>query len=231
MNYLITGASRGIGYDTALHLAQNPAHQVLAISRNADALAALAQKAEELTGRQAIHTMVFDLTKDKFDTLKAWVQSFGSLNGIVNNAGVLINKSFDELTLADWHQSFAINLFAAVELIQTLSPVLENAHIINIGSMGGFQGSAKFPGLAAYSASKAALANLSECLAEEYKDRDVAVNCLALGAVQTEMLANAFPGYQAPVSSENMGEWVAWFLENGQRFFNGKVLPVSITTP
>jgi NAD(P)-dependent dehydrogenase (short-subunit alcohol dehydrogenase family) len=153
---------------------------------------------------------------------------------LLNNAGMLLNKPFRELTANDWERTFATNVFGVVELVRMLLPYLEKskyAHIVNIGSMGGFQGSSKFPGLAAYSASKAAVANLTECLAEELKPQNIAVNCLAFGAVQTEMLEAAFPGYRAPLSSIEMAEWVAWFCVNGHRFFNGKILPVSITTP
>lgn len=231
MNYLITGASKGIGHDTALKLSQNPDHKILAISRDNGGLQGLVQEARKQSGHENIYSKVFDIVNGDFVDLQSWVQSFGSLNGIINNAGLLINKPFEDLSKNDWSQTFATNLFGAVNLIQQLLPVLKNAHIINIGSMGGYQGSSKFPGLSAYSASKAALANLTECLAEEFKDRGVFVNCLALGAVQTAMLEGAFPGYQAPVNSHQMGEWVAWFLENGQTFFNGKVIPVSVSTP
>ena len=97
--------------------------------------------------------------------------------------------------------------------------------------MGGFQGSSKFPGLSAYSASKAALANLTECLAEELKEKNICANCLALGAVQTEMLETAFPGYVAPVKSREMASFIAYFATRGHQFYNGKILPVSVSTP
>ncbi|MEM1122345.1 MAG: SDR family oxidoreductase, partial [Bacteroidota bacterium] len=127
-----------------------------------------------------------------------------------------------------------INLFGAVQLVQALLPKLRQAkpaHIVNIGSMGGVQGSSKFPGLSAYSASKAALANLTECLAEELKDDNIRTNCLALGAIQTEMLAEAFPGYEALVTSASMADYLAWFALNGHHFHNGKVIPVAVSTP
>jgi NAD(P)-dependent dehydrogenase (short-subunit alcohol dehydrogenase family) len=232
MNYLITGASRGIGYDTALALAKNPAHTILAISRNTERLQALADEAQERYQRQAIHILGYDLAQGEPDRLRKWLQSFGPLHGIINNAGLLINKGFLDLSREDWAQTFAINLFGVVDLLQVGVPLMtEGGHVINIGSMGGFQGSSKFPGLSAYSASKAALANLTECLAEELKEQHIKLNCLALGAVQTEMLATAFPGFAAPVTSDQMGNLVAWFLENGHTFFNGKVLPVSVSTP
>jgi NAD(P)-dependent dehydrogenase (short-subunit alcohol dehydrogenase family) len=107
----------------------------------------------------------------------------------------------------------------------------EGSHILNIGSMGAFQGSAKFPGLLAYSASKAALHTLTECLAQELVEQGIKVNCLALGSAQTEMLEQAFPGYESPVMAFEMGKYIADFAVTGHRFFNGKVLPVAVTTP
>jgi NAD(P)-dependent dehydrogenase (short-subunit alcohol dehydrogenase family) len=97
--------------------------------------------------------------------------------------------------------------------------------------MGGIQGSAKFPGLSLYSAAKGAVAVLTEAMAEELKERGISVNCLAFGAVQTEMLARAFPGYQAPINPDQIANFVADFCINGQKYFNGKILPVSISTP
>lgn len=107
----------------------------------------------------------------------------------------------------------------------------EGGHIVNISSMGGFQGSVKFPGLSAYSASKGALAILTECLAEELKDKNIKVNCLALGSSQTEMFEAAFPGMQAGTLAFEMGRYVADFALNGSKYFNGKIIPVSNTTP
>jgi NAD(P)-dependent dehydrogenase (short-subunit alcohol dehydrogenase family) len=228
MNILITGASKGIGYATARKLAENSEHRILALSRNAQGLQQLALTAPQIT------PLVFDITQPNTAILLQQVEAMGGLDVLLNNAGVLINKPFQELTVSDWEQSFQTNVLGVARLIQVLLPHLErshSAHVVNIGSMGGFQGSSKFPGLAAYSASKAALANLTECLAEELKNQRIAVNCLAFGAVQTEMLATAFPGYQAPLGSADMAEWVAWFCTQGHRFFNGKVLPVSVSTP
>ncbi|MBK7873514.1 MAG: SDR family oxidoreductase [Saprospiraceae bacterium] len=228
MNIIITGASKGIGYDTALKLAENPENKILALSRNEQKVKELAVESDQ------IEYLVFDITSPDIDALLQKVEAMGGVDILLNNAGLLINKPFRQLTMSDWQRSFGTNILGVIGLIRTLLPYLEkssNAHIINIGSMGGFQGSSKFPGLSAYSASKAAVANLTECLAEELKDQKIAVNCLAFGAVQTEMLETAFPGYQASLSSEKMAEWVAWFCLNGHQFFNGKILPVSVSTP
>ncbi len=97
--------------------------------------------------------------------------------------------------------------------------------------MGGVQGSEKFQGLSLYSASKAALAVFTECLAEELKTHNVKANALALGAVQTEMLSHAFPTYKAPLQASEMADYIADFALNGHQYYNGKILPVSLSTP
>jgi len=89
----------------------------------------------------------------------------------------------------------------------------------------------KFPGLAAYSSSKGALLTLTEMLAEEYKEQGISFNALALGAVQTEMLEEAFPGYKAPVSAVEMANYIYNFALTGNKFYNGKILQVSSSTP
>ena len=153
---------------------------------------------------------------------------------IINNAGYLVNKPFTSTTGFDIDRTFKVNLFAPITIMQKMFPFLDDAkrcHIVNIGSMGGVQGSVKFPGLSAYSASKAALASLTECLAEEYKEANVFVNCLALGSVQTEMLESAFPGYVAQVSAKEMGEYIVQFATQNPIYINGKVIPLSNSTP
>lgn len=232
MNIVITGASRGIGYETAKILSKN--HRVLAISRNITALKKL--KKEKKTAHSGIEIMEFDITRDKdLHTLSTVTkQYFQSVDVLVNNAGLLIKKPFEKISDKDIRDIFETNFFGAIKLIRVMLPFLKRSqvpHIVNIGSMGGFQGSAKFPGLSIYSSSKAALACLSECLAEELKEDKITVNCLALGSAQTEMLSQAFPGYKAPLTAKQMAGFIAEFSVTGQRYFNGKILPVSVATP
>lgn len=232
--YIVTGASRGIGRETALALAADPSNWVLALSRDTAGLSRLSDAAQAAGAGDRMHCLPFDLAQPDWPRLGEEINQWGKLDGLVNNAGLLIHKPFEELSADDWQRMFQVNCFGVVALVQQVLPLLEaaqGAHIVNIGSMGGFQGSSKFNGLSAYSASKAALANLTETLAEEFQSRRIAVNCLALGAVQTEMLAQVFPGYAAPLTSEEMGGFVAWFAAHGNRFFNGKILPVSVSTP
>jgi NAD(P)-dependent dehydrogenase (short-subunit alcohol dehydrogenase family) len=155
-----------------------------------------------------------------------------SVDILVNNAGLLIHKPVIEFDETDIDNLFNMNVKSAFLLTQALLPLFsKQAHIVNIGSMGGVQGSVKFPGLSLYSASKGALAILTECLALELKDRGVSVNCLALGSAQTEMLKKAFPGYKAPLSAVEMASFIADFALSGHMYFNGKILPVALSTP
>ena len=151
---------------------------------------------------------------------------------LINNAGALINKPFKDTRISDFHLVYQTNVYGVAEMIRQVLPFLKRgAHVVTVSSMGGVQGSMKFPGLAAYSSSKAAVITLSELLAEEYKDQGIAFNVLALGAVQTEMLEEAFPGYKAPLTALDMAEYISDFSLNGHRVYNGKLLQVSNSTP
>ena len=218
---IVTGASRGIGralVDRFLDLG----HEVWALSRNTD----------ELNNIKNIHTVSIDLSEEQ--QIVDWVQSCGVdyFDAVINNAGMLIKKPFAETTYADFEAVYRVNVFGAAQLIRHLLPLLTtDSHILNISSMGGVNGTAKFPGLAAYSSSKGALGILTELLAEEFKDNGPRCNALALGAVQTEMLAEVFPDYKAPVSAPQMATYIADFSLNGHHLYNGKVLPISQSTP
>ncbi|MDZ7717184.1 MAG: SDR family oxidoreductase [Balneolaceae bacterium] len=225
---IVTGASRGIGYQTCIALAQKNCN-VIAIARSANPLEELAK-----TNPDLITPFTGDLTSEK-DVKKIYnfvADNFGTINILVNNAGALVNKQFQDLTLEDWQHMLDINLLANVHLTKSLLALFsESSHIVNISSMGGFQGSDKFPGLSAYSVAKGAVSILSECLATELAPKGISVNALCLGAVQTEMLGQAFPGFEAPVSPEEMGKYIANFALDGSSFYNGKVLPVALTDP
>ena len=157
---------------------------------------------------------------------------FSSVDILINNAGQLINKPFNKTSFTDFESVYKVNVFGVAELIRLLLKSFNSpAHIINISSIGGIAGSSKFSGLSAYSSSKGALNILTEMLYEEFKESDIKINTLALGAVQTEMLNNAFPGYKAPLSAKEMAEFILEFSLNGFKFFNGKIIPVSISNP
>ena len=107
----------------------------------------------------------------------------------------------------------------------------QQKHIVNISSMGGVNGTSKFAGLSAYSSSKGALSTLTECLAEELKPENIRVNALAIGAVDTMMLREAFPGYKADVTASEMAKHIISFSTAQPLLYNGKVIQVSNSTP
>lgn len=236
---LITGASRGIGVQIARKSLDEGITGVkypliFVTARSADAINNLAKEAQS-----NIIAIPADLTKTADRELLIEKISAGlkeqsaELFGIVHNAGVLRAKPFLELTEEDWNIQYQTHLLAPALLTQSLVPLFSKngGHIVHISSMGGFQGSKKFPGLSSYSALKGALSILSEAIATEFMEKQIACNALCLGAVQTEMLEEAFPGLQVPTTAEEMGGWIAEFLWKGHRLFNGKILPVSLQDP
>ncbi len=223
-NVVITGTSRGIGYELALQFAKN-GHNVLAISRKTP---------QELIENPNITCLAVDLSnaKEMQQVTNFISQTWKKVDIIIHNAGCLINKPFAQLTQSDFEQVYNVNVFGVVALTQTCLPYMQkDSHVISISSMGGIQGSMKFAGLAAYSSSKGALITLSELLAEEYKEQGIAFNVLALGAVNTEMLQEAFPGYEAPISAKEMADYIFNFALTGNKYHNGKIIQVSSTTP
>jgi len=234
MNIIITGASSGVGFEAVLEFILTNKHKVVALARSEDKLGRLLEIAKGLNPDCMLYPVAFDIVHDDYHHLQQFINSHldGQVDILINNAGVLINKSFVELLESDFVEMLQSNFIGHVRITQSLlSYMPAGSHILNIGSMGGFQGSAKFPGLSAYSASKAALHTLTECLAQELTEQQIKVNCLALGSAQTEMLEKAFPGYESPVMAFEMGKYIADFALTGHRFFNGKVLPVAVTTP
>ena len=233
MNIVLTGASSGIGFETALEFTLRTENKVVCIARSADKLRKLLEIARGINPDCTLLPVEFDIVNDDYAALVPFLtQRLGSIDILINNAGALINKSFADTTADDLNDMFLSNVTGHFNMIKNLLPLMHNdSHIVNIGSMGGFQGSVKFPGLLAYSSSKAALHTLTECLAFELAETGIKINCLALGSAQTEMLEAAFPGYQSPVMAFEMGKYVADFALTGHKFFNGKILPVAVTTP
>jgi len=237
MNIVVTGASKGIGYHIAKILANDENNTVIAIARNETLLKELKNECIRQDLRSKLRPVVFDIENPenvKSGLKNEILKHVQTVDILINNAGTMLNKSFINTEIGEINKVFYTNFISQAVIIQELIPLLNESsikHVVNISSMGGFQGSAKFAGLSFYSASKAALANLTECLAEEYKEENIRFNCLALGAVNTEMLKQAFPDYKAPLNADEMARFICDFAINGYKYFNGKILPVSVSTP
>ncbi|MEK9613704.1 MAG: SDR family oxidoreductase [Flavobacteriaceae bacterium] len=220
---VVTGASRGIGY-ALVQIAAQRGHRVYALSRSI----------KTQTSNPLIHPRALDLCdEDALDSFASEIKNEGLvIDALINNAGAFLNKPFAETSKAEFEAIYKVNVFGLASITRKLIPQMHSkAHVVNISSMGGVDGSTKFPGLAAYSSSKGGVNILTELLAEEYKESGPAFNALALGAVQTEMLEEAFPGMKAPLSAQEMANYILHFSLTGQQYFNGKILPVSSSTP
>ena len=214
--YIVTGASRGIGAETVQALRQME-KAVIATSRTSSkGLWEL-----DVNSDISIASFVGKLKQQGF-----------KVEGLINNAGALVNKPFNKLAREDFERMASANWIGPAMLIQALADEFtKDAHIVNISSMGGFQGASKYPGLAAYASSKMALTGLTECLQAEWGERGWTFNALCLGAVQTEMLAEAFPGYAALTTPKTMGCFVANFVVSGHETHAGCILPVTKGNP
>lgn len=217
----ITGASRGIGLATAEEFLSN-GWNVVVLTRN---IAPLAQLKAMYTSQ--LYLVAFDVTHSDTALLPDY-----PVDVLLNNAGTIVNKPFEDITQRELEYSYQTNVFGPFLLIQVLMKrFTPTAHIINISSIGGVQGSVKFPGLTSYSSSKGALVVLTECLQCEFQETQWSFNCLALGAVQTEMLETAFPGYKAKVTSKDLSPYIFNFATTAHQVMKGKVIPVSLSTP
>jgi 3-oxoacyl-[acyl-carrier protein] reductase len=222
---VVVGASRGIGFEMVKQFAV-AGHSVFALSRD------LSKMNDAFKEYETVHPIAFDLSHEVSEQVKVLSEKIGAIDILINNAGYLVNKPFETISHEDFQLSYQINVIGVMETVQGFLPQLKSdAHILNISSMGGFQGSMKFAGLSAYSTSKAALCSFTELFSEEYKETNLSMNCLCLGAVQTEMLQEAFPGYEAPTTPDQIAAFIVDFALNGNRFFKGKILPVSLSTP
>jgi short-subunit dehydrogenase len=224
-NIIITGTSRGIGFEL-VKLFSKSRHNVLALSRN--------EKPIENLNLDNVASFSFNLNEvEDYKKVETFIKNeWKQVDVLINNAGTLINKPFAETTFEDFEQVYKTNVFGVAEMTRIVVPFMKNdSHVVTISSMGGIQGSMKFPGLSAYSSSKGAVITLTELLAEEYKETGPQFNVLALGAVQTEMLKEAFPNYNAPTSALEMAQYIYEFSLNGNKYYNGKVLQVSNSTP
>ena len=220
---VITGAGKGIGKATAI-LAASKGYKVIGLSRNID----------KLKNIKNLYPYSIDITKEKSikKATKTIKSKFSKIDILINNAGTLLNLPFIKSSIEEFKKVYEVNVFGLAEVTRLFLPLINNdGHVINISSMGGVQGSSKFPGLSAYSSSKGAVITLTEILSEEYKNTGPAFNVLAIGAVQTEMLNQAFPGYKAPISPKDFAVYLLDFALTGHKFYNGKILPISSSNP
>ena len=221
---IITGTSSGIGLDLVKIFDSN-GYRVISLSRN--------DLPNTTNFSENVNHINFDITNNSdVNSLVVLVKSkYSNIDILINNAGKLISKPFGDFSDSEFRSIYDVNLFGVVDLIKSLLPYFhEKSHIVNISSVGGINGSSKFPGLSSYSSSKGALNILTEVLAVEFKNGPY-INSLCLGAVQTPMLELAFPDYKASTTPAEMANFIYAFSTSNPIMFNGKIIPVSISNP
>ncbi|MGV3612575.1 MAG: SDR family NAD(P)-dependent oxidoreductase [Fluviicola sp.] len=220
-NVLVIGASRGIGKELVRQFAAKDLETF-----------GFARSLQNHTENN-IHYIQLDLLSPTIQSdFEQAVSGVDQIDYLIHNAGFIAVKPFLELTREDIQNCYQVNVLSVMEITQVCIPKMKpGGHIVMISSIGGFQGSSKFPGLVAYSTSKAALVSLTELLAEEFKDSGISINCLCLGAVQTEMMEEAFPGYIAPHQPAEIAAFIVDFALNNGKYFHGKIIPVSVSNP
>lgn len=227
---VVTGVSQGIGLELVRKYLSIDDSKVIALGRNPELVVSRTSNLDQ----NRLTALYLDLNAPDFQELISTIKNFldERVDVLVNNAGYLINKAFSQIDDHDLDLSININFKGPFKLIQGLLPYLKGgSHVVNITSMGAITGTSKYPGLAAYSSTKGSLSILTELLAAEFETQNIAVNGLALGAVNTEMLQTAFPNYQSPTNPQEIVEFISHFTLNGSKFFNGKILQVSISNP
>lgn len=224
---IIIGGSTGIGKALVEEAAKEPSNKVFAFARKDDLMR------DNFRALDNVSTYHLDLESFDKKNISEALDNIESIDILINNAGYLVKNNFEKLSHKDFVKSYQINVIGIMQTVQITLPKMnpQGSHIVNISSMGGFQGSVKFPGLTAYSTSKAALCSFTELFAEEYKESSIKMNCLCLAAVQTEMLEEAFPGFEAPHSPEQIASYIYSFALVQHKFMNGKIIPVSVSTP
>ncbi len=197
---LVTGASRGIGRAIALGFAKRGA-DVLAVARSADQLEETVQQGASAPGK--IELLVADLrTEPSIEKcVNAGVELLGGLDILVNNAADDHDSPVDETDLATWQRVFELNLQACFLMVKAASPHLregDGGKVINMASMLGVVG---VRNNSAYVAAKHGLIGLTRGLALEWARRNVQVNALAPGFVETQMTTDA-------LQDEGISKWI-----------------------
>ena len=234
---IVTGGSEGIGLATAGLLAREGAHVVIC-ARRPDALAAAHRTVAE-TGSAESHSLDVGEADAFIALIRDVTARHGRLDGVVNNAMAVSYKSIADLTLADWRSDFRVNADAVFVGTKTALEIMipqRAGAIVNISSLNGL---AAMPGMASYSASKAALIQFSAVAAMEAAPHGVRVNVVAPGQIMTpatEAFAAADPARNQRVAAaipmgrggrpDEVAQAIRFLLSDESSYITGTCLPV-----
>ena len=233
---VVTGGSRGIGAAIARHCAQCGANVAVVYAGRADAAQETVANCEKLGVRaKAYQCDVSDFEAAK-NLVASIVTDFGSVWGLVNNAGVTCDKLLLRMSEADFDRVLAVNLKGSFNMIKHLTPVLLRAkegRIVNLSSVVGLMGNA---GQVNYAASKAGVVGMTKSVARELASRSITCNAVAPGFIDTDMTAKLTDDQQAAIRAgiplgtigtvDDVAATVAFLLGAGARYITGEVIKV-----
>jgi 3-oxoacyl-[acyl-carrier protein] reductase len=200
---IVTGGTRGIGRSIVLELARRGASVAFNYSKSADEAESLAVEIRKLGGNVVSAQCDVASTEAAAEFVKQVVSEFGTLDYLVNNAGITRDQLILRMKEEDWDSVIDTNLKGAWNFSKAaVRPMMRNengASILNITSISGVVG---MLGQSNYSASKAGMIGLTKSLAKEVASRRITVNALALGLVETEMASEMNSEYREKILSQ-----------------------------
>lgn len=229
---IITGGSKGIGGACArLFVAEGG--KVVIVARHLDTLLLLARSLEEEFGRNRVFPIQADISKESEvkELFKKTQMKFGPVSILVNNAAIVRVKNFIKYDVQTWDEIMSINIrgmfLCCREAFRQIGKSGQGGVIVNISSLAGIQGLDKFKGLSAYVVSKFGVVGLTESLAVEGKSLGIRVNCVAPGAVDTDMLRQAVPFLKTSTKPEDIARIILFLSDDKQsRSLNGSTLQI-----
>ncbi len=224
---VVTGASRGIGRSTAAELARGGA-RVFAAARSAEPLqeleASLRAEGHDLTAVPCDVSV-----ESEVESLFARTDQAGGVSMLVCAAGVLRKAPIEQMDVTVWRMVLDVNLTGTFLCCRRAFQSMKRrggGRIVTISSLSGVYGTDKFPGNAAYNASKAGVVGLTEGVAVEGRPYGVSALCLSPGAVDTQMLRDANSDLRPGLQPEQVARLIARLLDSPMAFFSGANIPL-----
>jgi len=231
---LVTGAGTGIGRGIALEFAKSGADLALHYSRSSAGAEATVKKIHELGGKAAAFKADFAHVESLKMMSRSIIEFLGGLDVLINNAGITMNKPFEEVTQEQFDIVYNVNVKAPFFLTQEFFPELEKAHgvVVNISSIHAFEGCREH---SVYAGTRGAIVSFTRELAIELAPHGIRVNAIAPGSVEVDNHYKVIPGFDPKEAGkgipsgfigqpEDIGKVAAFMASNESRYIVGQTL-------